>query len=339
MLSNISDKISVIVPAYNIEEYLGRCLESILAQTYTNIEVIVVDDGSKDNTLKVAQQFEKDDNRVKVISKANEGVTVARLTGVKAATGQWIGFVDGDDFIDPEMYENLLLNAHKYSADISHCGYKMVFPSRIDYYYNTGRLVQQNNHQGLVDLLEGKFVEPALVNKLYSFKLLTNMINEGELDCSIKNNEDLLMNYLLFKRSDKSVYEDKCFYHYILRKGSAATSNVNEQKLKDPLKVLKAIKADCIDDENLQRIINARISANLIGAATLNIKSNPSLLKPYRKQARKELKELRPVIMKGSFSKSRKIATAWASLWPWSYYFVHSIYAKFKGIDKKFEVK
>ncbi|MBQ8044624.1 MAG: glycosyltransferase, partial [Clostridia bacterium] len=105
MLSDYTDKISVIVPAYNIEEYLSRCLDSILNQTYENIEIIVVNDGSKDNTEKVIKEYARKDSRVKLISKVNEGVTKARLTGMKAAEGDWIGFVDGDDTIAPEMYE------------------------------------------------------------------------------------------------------------------------------------------------------------------------------------------------------------------------------------------
>ncbi len=339
MLSDFSDKISIIVPVYNIENYLERCLESILAQTYTNLEVVVVDDGSKDNSLKVAQKVSERDSRVKVISKVNEGVTKARLTGVKEALGDWIGFVDGDDFVDPEMFETLLSNAKKYNADISHCGYKMVFPSRVDYYYNTGRFVEQDNMRGLADLLSGSFIEPCLCNKLYKKSVVEKMLAKEEIDYSIKNNEDLLLNFYFFNYSQKSVYVDKCFYHYILRKGSAATSSINENKLKDPLKVLKILKAHCQGREELLNIVNARISANLISASTMKASVNPSLVKPYRKQARKELRSLRPVIMKGNFSLKRKLLVLWVSLWPWSYGAVHTLYSKLNGNDKKYEVK
>lgn len=340
MLNNISDKISVIVPAYNIEAYLERCVNSILNQTYPNLEVIVVDDGSKDNTAKVAESLAKKDSRVKVISKANGGVTIARLTGVNEATGDWIGFVDGDDQIDSDMYERLLSNAKEHNADISHCGYKMVFPKgKIDYYYNTGKLVTQDNITGLKDLLRGDFVEPGLWNKIYKRGFFKEIISEQKLDTSIKINEDLLMNYLLFCKADKAVYEDFCPYHYMLREGSAATSKINENKLKDPLKVLKIIKNDCQHNPDLLNIINVRISANLISASTMSLKKNPELIKPYRKQARKELRQLKKDILKGNCSKQRKIATVWVSVWPWSYGFVHSVYAKISGVDKKYEVK
>ena len=91
------------------------------------------------------------------------------------ANGDYIGFVDGDDTVDEEMFEVLINNAIKYNADISHCGYKMVFPSRIDYYYNTGILVEQDNQLGLKDLIMGSRVEPGLVNKLYKRDLFTTV--------------------------------------------------------------------------------------------------------------------------------------------------------------------
>lgn len=338
MSNNLIDKISIIVPAYNIAEYLPRCLDSILDQTYQNIEVIVVNDGSKDNTEEVIKEYCQKDNRVKLISKINEGVTKARLTGLKAASGQWVGFVDGDDYVEPEMYETLLSNALEYKADISHCGYQMVFPSRVDYYYNTGKLVEQDNYSGVKDLLEGVFVEPGLCNKIYKKTLCNNFLQEGKMDLSIKNNEDLLMNFYLFSDSKKAIYFDKCFYHYILRKGSASTAVVNENKLKDPLKVLKIIKSNCNQNKDWMLIVNARISARLIANATCNAKANPELINPYKKNARKELRKLLPELLKGNYSLKRKILAFWVSVWPWSYGVVHCVYAKITGVDKKYEV-
>ena len=121
--------ISIIVPAYNIEKYIGRCLDSILNQTYKNIEVIVVNDGSSDSTGSIIDDYSRKDDRVKPFHKENGGVSSARILGVNHAIGDYIGFVDGDDYVEPEMFEHLLNNALKYNADISHCGYQMVFPN------------------------------------------------------------------------------------------------------------------------------------------------------------------------------------------------------------------
>ena len=143
--------ISIIIPAYNIEDYIGTCLDSLLKQTYKNLEIIVVDDGSSDNTGKIVDEYTIKYKNIKVIHKKNAGVSAARNSGLDLASGDYIGFVDGDDTVDEEMFEILINNAIKYDADISHCGYKMVFPSRIDYYHNTGILVEQDNKLGLKD--------------------------------------------------------------------------------------------------------------------------------------------------------------------------------------------
>ena len=133
------ETISVIIPAYNIAPWLPRCLDSILAQTYPKLEIIVVDDGSADNTRQVMEDYAARDGRIRPIFKENGGVTSARLAGVAAATGEWVGFSDGDDAIDPDMYRHLLENAHTYDADISHCGHRVEFPDgRVAYVHNTG---------------------------------------------------------------------------------------------------------------------------------------------------------------------------------------------------------
>lgn len=334
-----TDKISIVVPAYNIENYIEKTIKSICNQTYKNLEIIIVDDGSKDNTPHILDNLSKCDNRIKVIHKDNGGVTSARLEGIKVSTGEWIGFVDGDDFIEPNMYEILLKNAYKYEADISHCGYRMVFPSRVDYYYNTGKIIEQDNVNGLKDLLLGEFIEPGLCNKIYKKSLFENLLKNNLVDTSIKINEDLLMNYYLFKESSKSIYSDFCPYYYILRKGSAATSSINENKLRDPLLVQKIIYDDIKDNQTLNRIVAERIIMLLIGSSTLSYGDNKGLIAPYRKNARKELRKWLPKILRVNHSLKYKIFAFWVSIWPASYRWVHKIYAVIRGTNKKYEVK
>ena len=130
----MNNKISIIIPAYNIEKYLSATLDSVLVQTYKNIEVIVVDDGSQDRTAAVIDDYAKRDSRIIAIHKENGGVTSARLRGLAESTGEWIGFVDGDDLVEPQMFARLLDNALANNADIAHCGYQMVFPDgHVDY--------------------------------------------------------------------------------------------------------------------------------------------------------------------------------------------------------------
>lgn len=238
----MSDMISVIVPTYNVESTIIRTLDSILAQTYSEIEVIVVDDGSTDRTGEVIDDYAAQHGRIVSIHTENYGVTAARLTGIARASGEWIGFVDGDDEIEPDMYERLFNNAQKYNAQISHCGYQMQFSDgRIHYFYNTGLLVKQDKTTALRELLSGSRIEPGLCNKLFHKNLFHSLPHGENVDTSIKINEDMLMNFYLFSAAETTVFEDWCPYHYIVREGSASRSKLNENKIYDPIKVKRTI--------------------------------------------------------------------------------------------------
>ena len=197
--------VSVIIPAYNIEDYIGRCLDSVLSQKYKNLEIIVIDDGSSDRTGEILDDYEKKNHRMKVIHKENGGVSSARNIGIDRANGDYIGFVDGDDWVNPKLFETLVKLINEENADIAHCGYQMVFPDRVDYYYNTGKRVIQTKEQGLKDLLAGEMIEPALYNKLYKRELFENV----RLNENLKINEDSLKVLEQIKndcKSEKEIY-------------------------------------------------------------------------------------------------------------------------------------
>lgn len=120
-------KISIVVPIYNAEKYLERCIQSILVQTYSDFEVLLINDGSKDNSIKICQQYEKKDNRIKVIDKKNEGVSQTRNQGIKIARGKYIQFIDSDDFIEPNMLEEMLEKAEKEEVDVCICGFQYTY--------------------------------------------------------------------------------------------------------------------------------------------------------------------------------------------------------------------
>lgn len=329
--------ISIIVPAYNIEKELPRTLDSVLAQTYQNLEIIVVNDGSKDGTAAVIDAYAAKDSRIRPIHKENGGVTSARLRGVAEATGDWIGFVDGDDYIEPDMYERLVSNALEQGADISHCGYRMVLPSgKVRDYYGTGKMVLQDQFSGVKDLLEGRFVEPGLWNKLYRRELFEGLADR--MDFSIRINEDLLMNYYLFRQAKRSVFEDFCPYHYIVRPGSAANAKLNIYQLEDPLKVKKILFRETEGDAEWHRIAGNLLTRHLVTLATMDAKANPDLIIPVRKNARKELRNmLRRILREDYCSKKFEIIALWTAIWPWSYGFVHRTYEKITGLDKIYE--
>lgn len=217
----MSYKISVVIPAYNAKKTIERCLDSIRNQTYKNLEIIVVNDGSKDNTAEIVSEMCKVDDRVKLINIKNGGVSHARNTGIDNATGEYITFVDSDDFIDNEMYATLLDVILKNDADISHCSYKNVYPDGSSTAVGgKGKIVVQNQDEAINCLLSGTLFVGGLWNKLYKKELF----NDVRLLETIKFNEDVLANFYLFRKSKKIVYTDEPFYNYVADETSATHS-------------------------------------------------------------------------------------------------------------------
>lgn len=335
MLNKNNIKISVIVPCYNIVSYLPRCIESILAQTYKNLEIILISDGSTDGTDEVIREYVKKDSRIIPVFKQNSGVSDTRNRGLDIATGDYIGFVDGDDYIEPEMYETLLKNAIENNADISHCGYQMVFPSRVDYYYNTGKKVIQDNKKGIRDIIVGGYVEPSPCIKIYR----KNIVNNLRMPPDIKINEDVIFNFYAFVNSQKSVYEDLPFYHYILRKGSAATSKINQNKLFDPVRVRKEIFEYSLKnlDNEIQSVAYSSYLNSIINL--YRVVSN-SKLKEYKEDSfilKRQIKEI-----KGNFMLSKRVKTERFLFFHCTglLMFTYKIYDKFLSKNtNKYEVK
>ena len=241
------ERITVVVPAYNTAPWLSRTLDILLAQTYENLEIIVVNDGSTDDTRVVLDSYAEKHPRIKAIHKENGGVTSARLRGVAESTGDWIGFMDGDDVVQPDMYEHLMNNAAAYGAEISHCGHQVHFlDGRISYVHNSGVLRLQDTLTGVRDLLDGGLIESSLCTKLFRRELFEGL---GDfMDPSIRINEDTLMNYYLFSKSKQSVYEDFCPYFYLLRQGSASYKVLHEHSIFDPIRVRQKIQEHCVPE-------------------------------------------------------------------------------------------
>lgn len=334
-------KISVIIPVYNIAEYLPRCLDSVLNQTYKNLEVVVVDDGSTDNSVDVIEEYAKKDSRIVKIFKKNTGVSDTRNKGIDTATGDYITFVDGDDYIEPDMYEILMNNALKYDADISHCGYQMVFPSRVDYYYNTGEKFIQDNKKGIIDLLKGERIEPSPCNKLYK----RSVIKDERMPSDIRNNEDYLFNVMVFKNAQKSVFEDKPLYHYILRENSATTSAINEHKMFDGEIVRERI-AQCFkdydtnDNEIYHIALNNLLRSEITIIRTFATNKSAKVFSHRKKEFKLKIKKLYADMKnKGILSRRAKIDCILILYCPVLFNIIYKLYNFISGVDKKYEVK
>lgn len=315
------EKISVVVPAYNTGRWLPRCLDSLLNQTYENLEVIVVNDGSTDDTREILEDYARGKERVKVVHKENGGVTSARLRGVAEADGDWIGFMDGDDEIEPDMYFRLLENAQ--GADISHCGHQVLFPDgRVEYVHNSGIRKQQDHLTGLRELLDGGMVESSLCTKLFRRELFEGL--QQWMDPAIRNNEDLLMNYYLFAQAEKAVYEDFCPYHYILRAGSASYNQFHEHSLFDPIavrqKILEACEPDMKEDA---RIALMRGCLFAYGQLALNLAKQYDGFRSRVRGLLLEQREFFPLLSKRNRMLANMICTA-----PWSFHLAFGLYVK-----------
>lgn len=327
------ERISIIVPAYNVEPYISRCLESLCGQTYKNLEIIVIDDGSSDGTGELLDRWAIRDNRIFVIHQRNRGVTCARYAGMNCASGTYIGFVDGDDIVEPDMFAMLLSDAKRYHADIAHCGYQMVFPDgHVDRYYGSEQILEQDRKTGLIDLLEGTIIEPGLCNKLYHHSLIERLRQDPRMDKTIRINEDLLMNFLLFSYAHKSVFRDECKYHYMLRKGSAATSKPRPYKLLDPQRVAELLCRETAEDPQqysaaLRRYVRVLIG-NIMQKEYWEISEEAKItLKKLQKS-----EEFRCLPTKEQFMVSL-IANAEPV-----YHVVRGLYDKITGINHKYDV-
>ena len=133
----MDDLISVIVPVYNVEKYLSQCIESIINQTYKNLQIILVNDGSTDESLKICNEYKEIDKRIVVIDSVNKGVSNARNLGIEASYGKYITFIDSDDFFDLEFCENMLKNIKNTDADCVICGYKRIYPNKSEIIVNS----------------------------------------------------------------------------------------------------------------------------------------------------------------------------------------------------------
>ena len=221
-------KFSVLVPVYNVEKYLARCLDSILAQTYRDLEIICVNDGSTDNSRNVLDKLSCEDARIRVIHQKNAGASAARNTGINVATGDLITFVDSDDAIEPDMYETLLPYFADKNVDIVHCGYKRMYLDGSSKEVNgTGRQVHQTRYEAAECLLSGKMFVGSLCNKLFRSHLLAGV----QFDTTLAINEDVLANAVLFHKANKSVFLDVGKYLVYERNGSASSVTKELKKL------------------------------------------------------------------------------------------------------------
>lgn len=222
-------KLSIIIPVYNVSQFLPACINSVLSQTFTDFELLLINDGSSDNSGAICEGYVRMDNRVKVIHKENGGVSSARNLGLDLATGDYISFIDSDDPVEPQMYEVLINNAEKHNCDISVC--------RLD-------VIRTNGSHHVIDLEESSLLSKEFVisnyftdsaikeffygpyNKIFKKSLIDNIRFKN-----YKLGEDILFIFNVLQRAENIYLDTFVGYHYIHHENSAMRSPFSAKRL------------------------------------------------------------------------------------------------------------
>jgi glycosyltransferase involved in cell wall biosynthesis len=290
-------KLSIIVPVYNMQKYLRRCLESLTNQTLTDIEIIIVNDGSLDQSAAIISEFEQRDYRIKTIHKNNEGVSKARNTGIQAATGNYIGFVDPDDWVDLNMYKNLYQEAIEKNADIVMCSYiresdkfsiekKFSLPEKVFFDNDT---VHSKVLRRLVGPISKEIAAPEMLDAwgtVWSKIYRTKIIKEKNITFTdlkeIGTNEDSLFNIKAIYFANTFLFINFPFYHYWKTNSASVTSIYKPNLLHQWFKLYDYIE-EFIEEkkmgEEFKKALNNRICLGTLGLGLNTVsKANQSSL-------------------------------------------------------------
>lgn len=255
-----NDLISIVVPVYNVDKYLEKCLNSILNQTYDNIEIILVDDGSKDDSGKICDIYKEKDNRIKVIHKTNGGLSDARNIGIDNVNGKYITFVDSDDTIEKNYIEYLYNLLKKNNTKLSICNYNVVSNNKVIPYIKKDYEIKLDKVTALGELLRERLFSVSSCAKLYDVELFNDVRFPIGMLC-----EDNGTTYKLIEKCDYVSYGSKSKYNYYKRDNSIMTSSFNERKF-DLIKLVDKMKDDLepkypeLHDEILRKQISSRFS-------------------------------------------------------------------------------
>ena len=234
----MEDKITIILPTYNIENYVDECIQSVLNQTYKNFELIIIDDGSTDHTLDKCKKF-LNDKRIKIISQANQGVSKARNVGIENALGNFIAFIDGDDILSKKYLETLLNNTIRASADMAICQYV----TDIDKLENRSTLVKneilsKSNLETLI--IKKQFQDCYVWNKLFKKSIIRD--NNIKFPIGITIWEDIYFVFCYLEHCNEITIINQSLYYYRSRENSAVNQSETVKKTMDKLAVLNLLK-------------------------------------------------------------------------------------------------
>lgn len=283
--------VSVVVPAYGIEKYLDRCMESLLNQTLSTLEIIVVDDGAKDQSGQIADQWAKRDPRVRVIHQPNAGCAAARSNGLKAAKGMFVGLVDGDDWVDAPMFQALAESAVRFSSDIAQCGYRHCYDSdntssdEREYFLLTKKTGEGN---GLVanpkDLIPWR---PTIWRRIYRRDFLIG--NAIDFPRAIRRFDDLPFHFMTLALAERLSVVNACYYNYRQQR-SGQDISVDDERLYVHFPIFRILK-DFVRQHHSRELEEKLFMTQLASHEWASRIIQPHLLAGYQAAAKYELFE------------------------------------------------
>ncbi|WP_404987520.1 glycosyltransferase family 2 protein [Clostridium culturomicium] len=259
----MNPKVSVIVPVYNAEKYIEKCVNSIRNQSLKDIEIILINDGSIDRSKEIIEGYAKQDNRIVVINKENGGPAAARNKGIKLAKGKYIGFVDSDDYIEPDMYEKLFEVADKDKVQVAMCGYK-----HINTYKNTNEIISSNVEFNMIhnkEYIREQIIRTFTKNTNYGYFSLWNKLYDRQwllstgilMDETRDHGEDWWFNINIFMNISSFIAIGEPLYNYIHVNSNSLMVKYREEQfdlfLDGRMKVLSTIPKELIDYTSLDK--------------------------------------------------------------------------------------
>lgn len=290
-------KVSIVIPCYNVEKYLKQCLESVVNQTLKEIEIICVNDGSKDSTLSIIQEFARTDDRIKVISQENGGYGKAMNNGFSNATGEYIGIVESDDFVDPDMFEKLYIEAAKNDLDVVKSSFYFYWGKqdksikyRITNKINRNKVFcPAKDFKNPEDITDYFSIFPSIWSAIYKNSFIKEN-NIKFLETPGASFQDTSFNFKVYSLAEKSELYEKCFLHY--RQDNEQSSINNPGKVYCICDEYKEIEMFLLSQPELKDILEPVKMHNKVDAYLWNYdRLNESFKQEFIEYASKDLKE------------------------------------------------
>lgn len=332
----MSDLISVTVAVYNTEKFLAKCMDAILAQTYKNIEIIAVDDGSKDGSLGILQEYEKKDSRVKAIHQENGGLAAARNTGLEHANGKYVCFLDSDDYIEEDYLEQLYQCLTQNDADVAVCGYYKELPNgrTEDMLLGIEGIVERD--EAIANMYMHNSFGAYSWNKLFKMSIVKEY--NIRYDLELRMTQDLYWSTLYMKQIKKAAYVNKPLYHYIYNEDSAVhkikkTGKFNKKFLTS-IKAHEKTKEVLKDESEFVRLSFSERYVNTYMRLVVNMyyshNRDKNLIRLAHKNVRKNIGHF---LKSKHYKKSQRLGALLIAVHPRVFMFVYGIMNKLFGLE------